>query len=32
MQSLMGKPERKTTPGIPRYRWEYNIKIDLREL
>jgi hypothetical protein len=25
----MGKPERKTQTGIPRYRWEYNIAVDL---
>jgi hypothetical protein len=29
---LIGKPEGKGLPGRPRRRWEYNIKIDLREM
>jgi hypothetical protein len=29
---LMGKPERKRPLGIPRYRWECNIKINLIEI
>ena len=28
----MGKPEGKRPLGIPRHRWEDNIKMDLREL
>ena len=28
----MGKLEKRRTLGIPRRRWEDNIKIDLREL
>ena len=28
----MGKPERKKPLGIPRERWEDNIKMDLQEL
>jgi hypothetical protein len=26
---LVGKPEGKRPLGIPRHRWEYNIKMDL---
>jgi hypothetical protein len=29
---LVGKPEGKRPPGRPRRRWEYNIKMDLREV
>jgi hypothetical protein len=29
---LVGKPEEKRPLGIPRRRWEDNIKIDLREI
>jgi hypothetical protein len=29
---LVGKPEGKRPLGGPRYRWEDNIKIDLREI
>jgi len=29
---LVGKPEGKRTLGRPRYRWEDNIKMDLREV
>ena len=29
---LVGKPEGKRPLGIPRRRWEYNIKMDLREV
>ena len=29
---LMGKPERKRPLGIPRRRWEDNIKMDLQEV
>ena len=29
---LVGKPEGKRHLWRPRYRWEYNIKMDLREL
>jgi hypothetical protein len=29
---LVGKPERKTAPEIPRCRWEDNIKMDLKEI
>jgi len=29
---LVGKPERKRPLGKPRRRWEYNIRIDLREI
>jgi len=29
---LVGKLERKRPLGIPRYRWEDNIKIDLQEV
>jgi hypothetical protein len=28
---LVGKPEGKRPPGRPRYRWENNVKMDLRE-
>jgi hypothetical protein len=28
---LVGKPERKIPPGSPRRRWEYNIRMYLRE-
>ena len=29
---LVGKPERKGLFGIPRHRWEDNIKMDLQEV
>jgi len=29
---LVGKPEGKRPLGIPRHRWEDNIKMDLREV
>ena len=29
---LVGKPEEKRTFGIPRRRWEDNIKMDLQEV
>jgi hypothetical protein len=29
---LVGKPERKRALGIPGRSWEYNIKMDLREI
>jgi hypothetical protein len=29
---LVGKPEGKKSLGRPRSRWEYNSKIDLREI
>ena len=29
---LVGKPEGKRSLGRPRYRWEDNIKMDLREV
>jgi hypothetical protein len=29
---LVGKPEGKTSLGIPRHRWEDNIRMDLREI
>jgi len=29
---LVGKPEGKRPLGRPRCRWEYNIRIDLREI
>jgi hypothetical protein len=29
---LVGKPEGKRLLGRPRRRWEYNIKMDLREI
>jgi hypothetical protein len=29
---LVGRPEGKRLLGRPRYRWEYNIKMDLREI
>jgi hypothetical protein len=29
---LVGKPERKRPLGIPRRRWEDNIKMDLQEV
>jgi hypothetical protein len=29
---LLGKPEEKRPPGIPRCRWVDNIKMDLREI
>jgi len=29
---LVGKPEGKGTLGRPRRKWEYNIKMDLREI
>jgi hypothetical protein len=29
---LVGRPEGKRPPGRPRFRWENNIKLDLREI
>jgi hypothetical protein len=29
---LVGKPEEKRQLGIPRRRWEYNIKLDFQEV
>jgi hypothetical protein len=29
---LVGKPDRKSSLGRPRYRWEDNIKMDLQEV
>jgi hypothetical protein len=29
---LVGKPEGKRPLGIPRHRWEYNIRMDLQEV
>jgi hypothetical protein len=29
---LVGKPQGKRPLGIPRFKWEYNIKIDLQEV
>jgi hypothetical protein len=29
---LVGKPERKKPLGIPRHRWEDNIKMDLQDV
>jgi hypothetical protein len=29
---LVGRPEGKRPLGRPRHRWEYNIKMDLREI
>jgi hypothetical protein len=29
---LMGKPEGKRPPGRPRRRWDYGIRMDLREI
>jgi hypothetical protein len=29
---LVGRPEGKRPLGIPRRRWEYNIKMDLKEI
>jgi hypothetical protein len=29
---LVGKPEGKKPLGRPRHRWEYNIKMDLKEI
>jgi hypothetical protein len=29
-RALVGKPDRRTSPGRPRRRWEDNIKMDLR--
>ena len=29
---LVGKPEGKRPLGRPRYRWEYNIKMDLQKV
>ena len=29
---LVGKPEGERPLGIPRLRWEYNIKMDLQEV
>jgi hypothetical protein len=29
---LFGKPERKRPLGGPRGRWEYNIRVDVREI
>jgi hypothetical protein len=31
-KTLVGKPEGKKKPGIPRRRWVNNITIDLREI
>jgi hypothetical protein len=31
-RDLVGKPERKRPLGIPRHRWEDNIKMDLQEV
>jgi hypothetical protein len=31
LQGLVGRPEGKKPVGKPRHRWEYNIKMDLRE-
>jgi hypothetical protein len=31
-RALVGKPERRKPLGRPRRRWEYNIKMDLREV
>jgi len=31
-RDLAGKPEGKSPLGIPVRRWEYNIKVDLREV
>jgi len=29
---LLGRPDGKRPLGMPRHRWEHNIKIDLREM
>jgi hypothetical protein len=31
-RALVGKPEGRRPLGRPRHRWEYNIKMDLREV
>jgi hypothetical protein len=31
-RALVGKPEGKSPQGRPRYRWVYNIEMDLREI
>ena len=31
-RGLLGKPEGKRPLGRPRYRWEYNIKLDLQKV
>jgi hypothetical protein len=31
-RALMGKPDGRRPLGRPRHRWEYNIKIDIREV
>jgi hypothetical protein len=31
-RTLMGKPEGRRPLGRPRRRWEYNIKVDFREV
>jgi hypothetical protein len=31
-KALVGKPEERRPLGKPRRRWEYNIKMDLREV
>jgi hypothetical protein len=30
--SLVGKPKEKSRHGRPRYKWEDNIKLDLKEV
>jgi hypothetical protein len=32
LHGFVGRPERKRSLGRPRRKWEYNIKIDLREI
>jgi hypothetical protein len=32
VEFLVGKPKGKKSPGSPRHRWEYNAKMDLREM
>jgi hypothetical protein len=31
-RTLVGKPKGTKQPGIPRHRWVYNIKMELREI
>jgi hypothetical protein len=31
-KSLVGKPEGKRPLGVPRHRWKYRIRMDLREI
>jgi len=31
-RALVGKPERKRSPGRPRHRWEDDINMDLQEV